>query len=251
MFPTIDLCYGNEGEWTKGGQIVACYGCSWRNASLCIANNLVLKYKLLFELRDNGFAGHRSYASTQAKALDRFWWRRLRQDVNENCDRYVVCRRAKARRHTADAPDPLINYNILLNCNFETSSQLSLYLHFHLAIEHRRNRTEQNRTEQSRTYLCMQLDFRRLTATMAHNWMIFFSYLHVSAGFDSVLVVVEHLTLMAHFFPCAEEITAAEWQKSFYKKCTVCMAFRVVCWLATLTRDLSTHSNSHLETLRN
>jgi hypothetical protein len=31
----------------------------------------------------------------------------------------------------------------------------------------------------------------------------FLTYLHVSASFDSVLVVVDHLTRMAQFFPCA------------------------------------------------
>jgi hypothetical protein len=69
-------------------------------------------------------------------------------------------------------------------------------------------------------------------------------HLHVSAASDSVLVVVDHMTLMAHFFPCAKEITVEEMAKTNYNKCTVCMAFRV-CWLVTLTRDLSAHSSSH------
>jgi hypothetical protein len=34
-------------------------------------------------------------ASTLAKALDRFGWKRLRQDVKDFCERCVVCRRAK------------------------------------------------------------------------------------------------------------------------------------------------------------
>jgi hypothetical protein len=40
---------------------------------------------------------HRGYASTLAKALDMFWWRRIRQDVNDYFHKCVVCHRAKER----------------------------------------------------------------------------------------------------------------------------------------------------------
>jgi hypothetical protein len=51
---TRDSLYGDEGEWTKGGQIVARDGCFRRNARLCIPNDILLKHKLLFELDDKG-----------------------------------------------------------------------------------------------------------------------------------------------------------------------------------------------------
>jgi hypothetical protein len=40
-------------------------------------------------------------ASTLAKALDRFWWKRLRHDVKDFCERCVVCRRAKIQPQMA------------------------------------------------------------------------------------------------------------------------------------------------------
>jgi hypothetical protein len=82
-------------------------------------------------------------------------------------------------------------------------------------------------------------------AYMAHNYMDFFTHSHVSAGFDGVLVVVvDHLSRMAHFFPCTRETTARRLLNCFYKACTVCMAFRV-CWLAIETHDLSLHFGKH------
>jgi transposase InsO family protein len=36
------------------------------------------------------------------------------------------------------------------------------------------------------------------------------THLHESNGFNSVLIVVDHLTRMAHFLPCTESITAEE-----------------------------------------
>jgi hypothetical protein len=32
--------------------------------------------------------------------------------------------------------------------------------------------------------------------------LYYLTHLHVSNGFDSVLIVVDHLTRMAHFMPC-------------------------------------------------
>jgi hypothetical protein len=75
--------YRDEPEWTKGGQIVAKDGCFWKDTRLCIPNDQVLKHKLLFKLHDIGSPCHRGYASTRTKAIDRFWWRRIRQDVND------------------------------------------------------------------------------------------------------------------------------------------------------------------------
>jgi transposase InsO family protein len=39
----------------------------------------------------------------------------------------------------------------------------------------------------------------------------------VSNGFDSVLIVVDHLTRMAHFMPCTESVTAEETATLFLK----------------------------------
>jgi hypothetical protein len=36
------------------------------------------------------------------------------------------------------------------------------------------------------------------------------THLHVSNGFNIVLIVVDHLTRMAHFLPCTETMTAEE-----------------------------------------
>jgi hypothetical protein len=38
----------------------------------------------------------------------------------------------------------------------------------------------------------------------------YFTHLHVSNGFDSVLTVVDHMTRMAHFMPCTESVTVEE-----------------------------------------
>jgi hypothetical protein len=38
----------------------------------------------------------------------------------------------------------------------------------------------------------------------------YLTHLHVSNGFDSVLIVVNYLTRMAHFMPCTKSVTAEE-----------------------------------------
>jgi hypothetical protein len=35
-------------------------------------------------------------------------------------------------------------------------------------------------------------------------------YLHLGNGFDNVMIVVDHLTRMAHFLPCTESVTLVE-----------------------------------------
>jgi hypothetical protein len=71
------------------------------------------------------------------------------------------------------------------------------------------------------------------------------TYLPISASFDNVLVVIDHLTQLAHLFPCIENITAEETTKKNYKVCTVYMAFRVF-WLVIETRDLSAIFGRHI-----
>jgi hypothetical protein len=109
----------------------------------------VLKQKLLLELHDSESRGHIGYASTLAKALDMFWWRRIRQDVNDHGQRCDACRRAKERPQTDGALVPL-----------------------HVP---------------PRPWHTVGLDF--------------LSHLLQNARFDNMLVVVDHLTRMAHFFP--------------------------------------------------
>jgi hypothetical protein len=50
---------------------------------------------LITQMHDNSSNGHIGLTSTLAKALDRFWWKRIRQDVKKFCIRCVVCLRAK------------------------------------------------------------------------------------------------------------------------------------------------------------
>jgi hypothetical protein len=38
----------------------------------------------------------------------------------------------------------------------------------------------------------------------------YLTHLHVSNGFDNELIVVDHLTRMAHFMPCTESVFAEE-----------------------------------------
>jgi hypothetical protein len=78
-----DSFYGDEGEWTKGSRIEARDGYFWRLDRLCIPRNSELRLRLITELHESSSVGHKRVASTLAKALDRLWWKRLRQDVKE------------------------------------------------------------------------------------------------------------------------------------------------------------------------
>jgi hypothetical protein len=44
----------------------------------------------------------------------------------------------------------------------------------------------------------------------------YLTHLHVSNGFDSVLIVVDHLTRMAHFLPCTESVAIEKNFNLFY-----------------------------------
>jgi hypothetical protein len=57
---------------------------------LCIPQNSELRLRLITELHESSSAGHRGVASTLAKALDRLWWKRIRQDVKDLCDERCV-----------------------------------------------------------------------------------------------------------------------------------------------------------------
>jgi hypothetical protein len=87
-----DSFYGNEGEWTRDSRIEAIAGYFWRLNRLCIPQNSKLRLRLIKELRESSSVGHIGVASTFAKALDRFWWNRIRKDVKDFCERCVVCR---------------------------------------------------------------------------------------------------------------------------------------------------------------
>jgi hypothetical protein len=62
---------------------------------------------LISELHATSSASHKRVASTLAKALGIFWWKRIRQDVQEFCEGRVVCRRAKIQPRVAATLYPL------------------------------------------------------------------------------------------------------------------------------------------------
>jgi hypothetical protein len=105
---------------------------------------------VITELHESSSAGHRGVASTLYKALDRFWWKRIRQDVKDFCERRVVCRRAKIQPEMAATLYPLL--------------------------------------VPPRPWHTVGLDY------LAH--------MHVSNGFDSVLIVVDNMIRMVHIMPC-------------------------------------------------
>jgi hypothetical protein len=90
-----DSFYGDEGEWTKDSRVEAIAGHFWRLDPLCIPRNSELRLRLITEMHESSAAANIGVASTLPKALDIFWWKRVRQDVKDFCERCVVCRRAK------------------------------------------------------------------------------------------------------------------------------------------------------------
>jgi hypothetical protein len=153
-----DSFYGEEGDWTKDSRIEAKDGYFWRLDRLCILRNSELRLRLITELHESSSAGHRGVASTLAKALDRFRWKRIRQDVKDFRERCVVCRRAKIRPQMAATLYPL-----------------------------------------------------HVPPTPWHTFgRDYLTHLLESNGFNNVLIVVDHLTRMAHFLPCTKTITAEE-----------------------------------------
>jgi hypothetical protein len=109
-------------------------------------------------MHESSSACHRGVASTLAKELDRFWWKRIRQDVKDFCERRVVCRRAKIQPHMVATLYP-----------------------WHVP---------------PRPWHTLGLDY--------------LTHLYVSNGFNNVLIVVDHLTRMAHFLPNTESVIAEE-----------------------------------------
>jgi hypothetical protein len=93
-----DSVYGDEGEWTKDSRIEAIAGYFWRLDRMCVPRNSELRERSISELRDSSSDGHIGVASTLAKALDRFWWKRIRQDIKDFCERCVLCRRGKIQQ---------------------------------------------------------------------------------------------------------------------------------------------------------
>jgi hypothetical protein len=96
-----DLFYGDEGEWTKDNRIKVRAWYFWRLDRLCVPRNSELRMKMITKLHDSSSDVHRGATIIFAKALDRFWWRQIRQDVNYCCERCVVCPRANIQPHLA------------------------------------------------------------------------------------------------------------------------------------------------------
>jgi hypothetical protein len=71
---------------------------------LCIPQNSELRLRLITELHASSSSGRIGVASTLAKALDRFWWRRLRR-----CERFLraVRRMSTSKDSTANGRDSL------------------------------------------------------------------------------------------------------------------------------------------------
>jgi hypothetical protein len=113
---------------------------------------------LISELHDISSIGHKGVAGTLAIALDRLWWKRIRQDVKDTCERCVVCRRAKIQPHVVVILHPL-----------------------HV---------------RPRPWHTVGLEY--------------LTHLHGSNSFDSVLIVADHLTRMAHLLPCTYNVTTKE-----------------------------------------
>jgi hypothetical protein len=158
------LVYMDEGEWTKDSRIEAKAGYFWRLNRVCIPRNSELRLKLIPELHESSSAGRRGVVSTLAKALDKFWRKRIRQDVNDFCERCVVCRRAKIQPQIAATLYPL-----------------------HVP---------------PRPWHTFGLEY--------------LTHLLMSNVFDNVLIVVDHLTRIAHFMP-------RKMLLCFYMESTYCM----------------------------
>jgi hypothetical protein len=91
-----DSFHGDEGEWMKDSRIEARAWYFWRLNRLCIPRNSELRLRLITMLHESSSVDHIGVASTLAnKVLDRYWWKRIRQDVKDFCERCVVYRRAK------------------------------------------------------------------------------------------------------------------------------------------------------------
>jgi hypothetical protein len=75
-----DLFYRDEGEWARDSRIGAIAYYFWRLNRLCIPLNSGLRVRLIFGLHDSSPTSHIGVFSTLANALDRFLWKRIRQD---------------------------------------------------------------------------------------------------------------------------------------------------------------------------
>jgi hypothetical protein len=78
---------------------------------------------------------------------------------------------------------------------------------------------------------------------VGHDYLI---HLRMSNGFDSVLIVVDRLTLVAHYLPCTESETRVEDACLFVEKFTYCMDCPE-CLLVTVTRNTPTASGIRFE----
>jgi hypothetical protein len=103
-----DSFQGDKGVWTRYNRIEAKVGYFWRLDRLYIPRNSELRLRLITKMHGSSSLGHIGVASTLAKALDMFWWKRTRQDVKDFCERCVVCRRAKIQPQMAATLYPFL-----------------------------------------------------------------------------------------------------------------------------------------------
>jgi hypothetical protein len=138
-------------------------GYFWRLNRLCIPLNSELRLRLSYELHVSSPTGHIGVASTLAKTLDMFYRKRVRQGVQDFCERWVMCRRGKIQIHMAATLNPL-----------------------------------------------------RVPPIPWHTaGLIYLTHLHVSNGFDIVLIVIHVVIRMAKFMPCKESVATSENVNSF------------------------------------
>jgi hypothetical protein len=99
--------YGDESERTIDNRIEAKDGYFSRLDRRCVPHNSKVRLRLIFELHNGSLVGHRGVASTFAKAHNIFWWKRIRQNVKDFYEHFVVCRRAKIQPQMAASIYPL------------------------------------------------------------------------------------------------------------------------------------------------
>jgi hypothetical protein len=68
--------------------------------------------------------------------------------------------------------------------------------------------------------------------------------LHVTNGFDNVLIVVDHLTRMAHFLPCLKSVIVEE-TVNLFSKAVYRLHGNPECWLLIAIRYSSAASGRH------
>jgi hypothetical protein len=84
-----DSFYRDETEWYEDSRMEARFGYFWRLDRLCIPRTSELRLRLIFEPHDSSPTCQSGVYGTLAKVLDGFWWKRIRLNVKDFCERRV------------------------------------------------------------------------------------------------------------------------------------------------------------------